>query len=364
MKEHADNPRTERSRRRCGAAGALAAALLLAMLSGCAKPQGMIFAPANGLITWPPPPDPARVRYVGELRSAEDLEAARGPLQQLGRAIFGAGPPEGVIVNPLDVCTDGGERVFVADGGARAVHVFDLESRRYEAWRPPGPAAALFQPTSLAWDPAGRLLVSDPGLAALYVFDARGELLGSLGDGQVVRPVGVAVEPETREIFVADPGAHQVVVLSPDDAVLAVIGERGNAPGQFNFPTFVAVGPDDRLYVSDSLNFRVQALSRSGEPLLAFGEKGDLPGYFSQPKGIAVDSLGRILVVDANFEAVQIFGEDGAILMAFGHEGRGPGEFWLPVGLHIDHKGRIWVADSYNRRVQVFEMLAPEEAPS
>lgn len=353
-------PRGRRALRRALSAGAVL--LLGASLAGCAKPQGVLFQRSDGRITWPPPPDAARIRYVGELKSSEDLRAARGPLQQLGRAIFGAEPPAGTLTTPTDVATDGGDRVFVADRGARVVHVFDLESRRYAAWKPPKPADLLFQPTALAWDPVGRLLVTDPGIAAIYVFDARGRCLGTLGDGDLQRPVGLAVDRDSREILVADTGEHRLVVLSPDDVVLATIGERGTRPGQFNFPTFVATDADGRVYVSDSLNFRVQVLERDGSVVRTIGEKGDLPGYFSQPKGIGVDGEGRLFVVDANFEAVQIFDDAGALLMAFGEEGRGPGEFWLPVGLHIDERGWVWIADSYNHRVQVFELIAAEEA--
>lgn len=342
------------------AAPALACILAL-LLGACARPPGVLFEPAASLITWPPPPDPARVRYLGQLRSADDLNAPRSGLQQVGRALFGAAEPQGVLISPLGVCTDGADRVFVADREAHAVHVYDLEKRRYQTWRPPDPAGAFFQPTALVFTAAGRLLVTDSAAGIIDVFTSDGKFLGTLGDNLLERPVGLDVDPTTGDIYVADSAAHQVVVLSQDDVVLRTIGRRGAGLGEFNFPTFVALDPQRRLYVSDSLNFRVQVFDPDGTPLRQIGAKGDMPGYFSQPKGLGVDAQDRLLVVDANFEAVQIFTDQGDLLMAFGQEGHAPGEFWLPVGLMIDHKQRIWVADSYNRRVQVFEIVQPEE---
>src|SRR5690606_15267462 len=104
-------------------------------------------------------------------------------------------------------------------------------------------------------------------------------------------------------IYVADAGAHHVAVFSPTDELLMTFGQRGAGPGEFNYPTYLALDRGGALYVSDSLNFRVQKLDPSGRPLLSIGQQGDMPGYFSQPKGVAVDSADRLLVVDANFEA-------------------------------------------------------------
>ncbi|MBK7404379.1 MAG: 6-bladed beta-propeller [Phycisphaerales bacterium] len=336
---------------------ALAAAL---GLGACSSPPGMLFEPATDSVAWPPPPDAARVRYLGQLRSADDLHAQRSGLQQFGRAIFGPGRPKGVLISPMGVATDGADRVFVADREAHAVHVYDIGRRRYSSWAPPETRGGSFQPTAIAYT-TGRLLVTDSAGGVIHVFTAEGKYLGTLGDKLLGRPVGLAVDPTTGDIYVADAAAHQVVVLSRDDVVLRTIGSRGAGLGEFNFPTFVALDGERRLYVSDSLNFRVQVFAPDGTPLRQIGAKGDMPGYFSQPKGLGVDAGGRLLVVDANFEAIQIFDAAGDLLMALGQEGHGPGEFWLPVGLTIDSKQRIWVADSYNRRVQVFEILQPEE---
>ncbi len=357
-------------------ARALMGSLLFAMVvSGCGTPPGVLFDPAASVHQWPQPPDEPRIRFVGELHSDADLKAGRSGLQNLGDSLFGK-DAQRTFLSPLAVCTDGGSRVFIVDSNAQTVHVCDLESRAYSRWEPGADRPRLSQPVAAAYDPAGRLLVSDSVGGNLAVFDSSGVYEGRIGDKILKRPCGLAISAgvagaggavEATRIFVADSAAHQIVVLSGDGKELARIGERGSGPGQFNFPTNVAIDRQGRIFVSDSLNFRVQIFSPDFTFLRQIGRKGDMPGYFSQPKGLAIDSKDRLFVVDANFEAIQIYRclqDRDELLMSLGREGHGPGEFWLPAGVHVDALGRIWVADSYNRRVQVFECMDASEENS
>jgi len=333
----------------------------LALAAGCAKPAGPIFPPPAKPLLWPPLPEQTRVKYVGQLVTSADLKSGGNVGDQIGAALFGKKPAFSML-SPYAVCTDGNHRLFVADTNAQLVHVFDFATRKYERWFPNNPEKRFAQPVGITWDPAGRLIVSDSVAAKLYVFDARGRQVGEIGGGLFVRPAGVTFHAATQRLFVADTGAHQVIILSDHERLYVRLGARGTGPGQFNFPTNVALDSTGRVYISDSLNFRVQQFSPDLKTVRVIGRKGDMPGYFSQPKGVAVDWQDHLWVVDANFEAVQIFDANGSLLLEFGSEGRGPGEFWLPAGIFIDAANRVWVADSYNRRVQVFEYVS--EGPS
>ena len=340
--------------------GAAVVFLALLTLAGCGRPAGVIFEPLTDAPQWPSPPEPPRIRYLGQLAIDEDLKPAKSFLELTGEALFGEDTVHSML-SPYAVCTDGGDRLFVADSNGQVVHVLNLNTREYSQWRPAenSRAAKRFsQPVGIAYDPAGRLIVADSAAGALFVFDDSGQVVDVLGEEHLSRPCGLAVDPATRRIFVADPGTHHVIVLAADGALLGMLGGRGTGAGQFNFPTNVVIDSQGRLYVSDSLNFRVQQFDRDLKPLRQIGSKGDLPGYFSQPKGLAVDSDDHLYIVDAHFEVVQIFNAEGQLLLAFGEEGRGLGQFWLPAGIHIDAHDRIWIADTYNQRVQVFTYLS------
>lgn len=325
---------------------------------GCSGPSNNVrFRASEVDLVWPGPPDVPRVRYLGEIRSSADVRGERSFGETMGDVLLGKEPPVG-MVSPIGVCTDGGDRVFIADSNAQVVHVYDLSRNRYAQWTPPKGATPFEQPIALTWDPAGRLLVSDAGLRVVLAFDANGRLLGTLGENVLERPCGVAVQPGTGLIGVVDTGSHDVVLLDSTGALHRRIGGRGSDPGRFNFPTHIAFDAEGGMYISDSLNFRVQVFQPDGTFVRAIGRKGDIAGTFAQPKGIAIDPDGHVYVVDANFEAVQILDPDGTLLLAFGREGHGPGEFWLPNGAWFDRTGRLWIADSYNRRVQVFQYLS------
>ena len=335
--------------------------LLLMMLGGCAKPAGVIFPPMEQPLVWPPAPEQPRLAYVGQLATSEDLKPSKGFFEEMGQALFGKKSVR-AMVSPFAVCTDQGNRVFVADNGAKLIHVMDLKTRKYAQWKPSKKEKPFEQLVGIAYDPAGRLLVSDSAAGVIFAFDVNGKLLGELGAGLLDRPCGVAVQAGTGRIFVADVAAHQVVILSPDGQLLQRLGRRGFAPGEFNYPTNLALDSQNRLYVSDSMNFRVQQLSAELLPLRLIGGQGDTPGYFGQPKGVAIDRDDHLYVVDSRHENVQIFDPEGRLLLVFGEEGNGPGQFWLPAGIFIDANNRVWIADSYNQRVVVLDYL-PEKRP-
>lgn len=336
---------------------------LLLAASGCSKPKGELFTPLDSPIAWPPPPDAPRIHYVGALATEADLKPAKSFFKGLGEAIFGKDSVQ-TMLSPYSICIDSAQqRVFVCDSNAQMVHMFNLETRAYERWRPDETSPGFSQPIGVVLDARNRLLVSDAVAGTIFAFDATsGAFLGELGGETLERPCGLAYDAARDRLFVADTGRHQVLVLAFDGEAIATIGERGSAVGQFNYPTNVAVDSSGQLYVSDTLNFRVQVFDADFKPLRQIGRQGDLPGYFAQPKGIALDSEDHLYVIDAQFEAVQIFDAEGRLLLNFGEEGHGPGQFWLPAGIAIDDNNRIWVADSYNKRVQVFD-YRPEVQP-
>jgi len=337
------------------------ALMMLLPLAGCGRPPGVIFPPMADAPRWPGPPDHPRVRYVGELKCDTDLKPGKTFFELLRELTFGKEPAQSMLT-PFAVCTDNADRVFVADSNAQFVHVFNLKTRKYAQWRPANAEKRFSQPVGIAYDPGGRLLVSDSVAGCIYAFAPDGKYLGTLGEGRLKRPCGIAVHPTTRRIYIADSAAHQIVVLSANGQELVRIGQRGTEEGSFNFPISVAIDRQGRLYVADALNFRVQQIAPDMKTVKVIGRKGDAPGYFAQPKSVMTDNEDHLYVIDNQFESVQIFDPQGRLLMDFGEEGRGRGQFWLPTCVFIDFGGRIWVADSYNRRLQVFDYL-PEGKP-
>lgn len=321
------------------------------LLAACAVPEQKPGREPGRLPAWPTASEPARIRWQSHVRQPEDLGIkARG----FGR-IWGtlAGEKQQGMVRPYAIDVQGS--VFaVSDPGARMVHVFDQDKRRYLQIAPRD-QHALRSPVGVAFS-GDRLFVSDSDAGVVRVFDLAGDPLFSVDSFE--RPTGLTYHEASQRVYVVDTLANQVVALSHEGEELLRFGERGSAPGQMNYPTHIA-HHGDTLVVNDTMNFRIQKFGLDGKFIGGFGKHGDSSGHFSQPKGVAVDSNGNIYVAGATIDRVQIFSPSGEFLLAFGGNGPGYGQFLMPAGLAIEDN-LIYVADSYNQRVQVFEILDVE----
>ena len=325
---------------------------------GCQGPQPPVFPAIDPPMVFPQPPDPPRIRYVGQIRGEPDLHARRAGWAAV--EAFLTGPrPQGGFVRPVAVAARG-DLLFVADAGAAVVHRLDLARREYGLIT--GPAGGRFEiPIDLAVV-ADRLHVVDRQRTAIDVFTLSGQFERTLSLDALTAPVSLAWDRGNAWFWVADAEQHRVVALDERGVVQRSLGARGMSPGGFNFPSAVAYATNVGLVVVDAMNFRVQVLDpATSRPQVVFGGKGDAAGDFARPRSVALDAAGHVYVLDNQFENIQIFDRDGRLLLAFGGGGSAPGRFAIPADIFIDDQDRIWIADSYNQRVQVFQYLHQEQ---
>jgi DNA-binding beta-propeller fold protein YncE len=304
-------------------------------------------------LTWPPPPEMSRIRFVQTVRGPSDLKIKKSFFRKIWEFIVGE-EPEGMS-RPFAVSVKG-ERICVTDIALSGFHLFDLTANNYKiVSRKP---VRLPSPVGAAFTRDERLLIADSVLRKVYAYSSKGDYTGEFSPGYPFqRPTAVAVSPWDGSVWVTDTLAHQVLKFSPVGEKLLSIGIRGEKKGEFNYPTGMTIGKDGRVYVCDTLNARVQIFSPTGKFLSALGKYGDSTGDFGKPKSVALDSEGHIYVVDGLFDAVQIFDENGRLLLVFGQRGVKNGEFYVPSSIVIDEKDRIFVSDSYNGRIQIFQYL-------
>lgn len=326
------------------------------------------------LFTWPSteaeskPPTvllPPQLEWVGMLRSAADVNPKPGRFKRILKKIVGLDDRRKAMLLPNGVAVDEQGRVLVADTKERVVHVFDEERKKYKTLRAPE-SDPFLSPIAIATDAAGKIYVSDSARARLFVFRPDLKFAGTIGgisktESIFKRCTGLAIDRQRERIYVVDTLAMQVVALGLDGKVTQRFGKPGDGPGEFNYPTHIAVDQDGSLWVMDSLNFRVQHLDGNGKFLSGFGHLGDAIGEFDKAKGIALDGQGHIYVADSRNDRVQVYDHDGRLLFFFGQTGAAEGQFFLPEGITTDNQNRIYVSDGYNRRVQIFH-LRPEAA--
>jgi streptogramin lyase len=327
-------------------------------------------------IVWPNPPAIARIKFSSQFfgEKREEKTAAQvkaGWMDRLAGVTAGDIPKKEKLffqlVTPYGVGVDTKGRVYIADSKVLAIFIYNPETQGVELIKN-GVQARFRLITGLTLDDSDRLFVSDSELKHVLVFDKQHKVEASIGHGIVV-PAGLAVDNENRFLYVCDTGLDQVLVFDADPPFkfLRAIGTRSGKhdltkPGDFSYPTNVAVDGDRNVYVSDTFNNRVEVFDADGNFIRTFGKAGDGPGYFARPKGIATDSDGHVWVADAVQDRVQVFTPEGKLLIWMGGSGLLPGQFNSLAGLTIDQNNRVITSEQYPGRVQIFRYVTDAEA--
>jgi len=278
-------------------------------------------------------------------------------------------------------------------------------------------------PTALVLDTDNDLLyIADSGNDRIQIIDVDGNCSGSVelandvcfvdefgvsgdDDGEFDFPSGLAFDPSTDYLYIADTGNNRIQIidvdgncgndeLANDVCFVDEFGGSGNGEGDFDQPSALALDTDnDMLYVADTDNNLIQIIdvdgNCSGSVKLAdkicfvdeFGGSGSGDGDFDLPSGLALDLSNDILyVADTDNNRIQIIDVDGncsgsdelandvCFVDEFGGSGTGDGKFKSPSGLAINSSDDLmFVADSENNRIQLLnleESKSSNDAPS
>jgi len=315
-------------------------------------------------LVFPPPPETARFVFERTILGSADV-VIEDREHRWRRVLTGEAEASTGFAKPFDVEACQG-RIYVSDTVRRSVLMFDVPKGTFAEIGREEPGE-LRKPLGMAVDAECNLYVVDGTARRVVVYDQDGNFLRAFGGAELFeRPSHVDVDAEANYAYVVDTGGvnsrhHRIRVFDLATGEWAFdIGERGTGPGQFNLPRDIAVGPDGRLYVVDGANFRVQVFTADGTFITSFGSIGAYPGQFSRPKGVDTDPAGNIYVTDTAFGNFQIFDPQGRLLLYVGtrSETMQPARYMLPAGIAIDEDGRVYMVDQFFRKVDVFRPAA------
>lgn len=318
-----------------------------ALIYGCAG------KPLPDLV-WPDAPDIARVKFIKNLHGGGEFKES-----SFLEALFLGQEMTSMLKKPMSVHVDRNGRIFVTDTANSDILLFDPVNKSSTSLAAMG-VRGINKPIGVATDGAtGNIYFTDSASNKVYAIKPDGSLIDNPEAPEPFKqPSGIAVDSANKKLYVSDTQRHNIKVFDLETLkYVSTLGSRGKEEGQFNFPSHITVDGKGKLYVTDTMNGRVQTFDSDGKFIRSFGELGDAPGMFARPKGVAVDSEGHIYVVDAAFNNVQIFDEEGRVLMHFSGYGSDRGQMILPAGIAVDKDDYIYVVDSWNRRISVFEFL-------
>jgi DNA-binding beta-propeller fold protein YncE len=276
-----------------------------------------------GNITWLTVDDDGHVWAPGAFSgpgireySFDDATKTATELRSIGTK--GSGPGELNRLTGIDVDADG--NVYVADPGNGTVHVFGPGG----GWRFDVGNKSLF-PGDLRGvavnDASDRLYVANSQIGTIEIFDLSGIHLGTFGDlgaGDGEFPDGarqMAITPDDH-LWAADYASQRVQEFSMGGTYLGQFPHPPQQPDPAGLASArgVAVDPvTGDVLVADNWNQRVQRFAPDGTLLRTFGQRGSFPpSGMNYPRSVAVDPATRNVWV-GNYEGdpdVMVFTPD------------------------------------------------------
>lgn len=199
----------------------------------------------------------------------------------------------------------------------------------------------------------------------------QGYVDGVLLDARFNSPSAVALD-KAGNVYVTDTLNHAIRKITPDGKVttLAGNGKEGYKDGKgkdamFARPGAIAIGPDNVLYVADTMNHRIRKVTLDGTVTTFAGSfpglrnaRGEDARLYS-PSGIAIDAKGVIYVGDTLNHVIRKITPDGMVTTLSGTSSPSMKDgdaktaaFNMPLGVALNLDGtRLYVTDSANHRI-------------
>lgn len=267
------------------------------------------------------------------------------------------------LSSPVRVALDPEGRVFVSEFSQRRVLLLDGVTLDVVDEIP-----IRGQPVGIAWA-GNRLLVGNAttGNVETYArrrgeWKRRGRFRG--GKSPAPTPNDIAVDLNSRLVFVASPSEKAVLVFGLRGRPVGRIGALGDPTERLHGPTAVAVDAfAQEILVSDygdpaaSIPAAVKIYDYAGDYLGQIcGESGQ-PGFqFSRPQGLAIDDDRHVFLAESLLGEVLVFDRDTlAGVKRLGGYGAGPGKLRLPLDVLVDGESAdVLVTSNRSGRIEVF----------
>jgi len=212
----------------------------------------------------------------------------------------------------------------------------------------------IVRPMDIVVDENDVIYVVDPGISGVHRFDRKNKtykILRLKDDKPLPSPVAISLGPDHR-IYVSDSQLGKVFTYTPTDEFLSAM----KMDIHLYQPTGLAYDKKlDRLYISDTFMHRIISISSNGTFIAEYGSRGAGKLEFNYPTYIYVDTQHRLYVTDSLNFRIQILSQHGELVSMFGELGDATGNMARPKGVTTDSDGNIYIVDGLFNSIQIFD---------
>ena len=190
----------------------------------------------------------------------------------------------------LIICTEILMDKHVTPIKGNKVLVFNLEGQFQREYT----NTKMLLPLCITIDTNGNAIISDSKRNAMFIHDRDGNLIGEMGNSEILKTPSYMCMQEDNSIIVSDAGNHCIRICNSEGKFTHQIGSYGHGNGQL--PLAYGVATDgEYILVADSCNNRIQVFRHDGTFAYMIESQTD---PLSWPQGLAITQDGYVYVVD------------------------------------------------------------------
>ena len=263
-----------------------------------------------------------------------------------------------------DVAVTAGGNVVVSDVANDRVCVFNSAGRKLLEFGSRGKEEGQFsEPRCVAVDAAEAIYVTDYNNHRVQKFNSRGQhsltfVTPRKGD-PLKYPSGIALSCDGGSVFVTEQYGCRILVYATQnrECVRILAMPIGDSPRHMKSATYIAVGPNNLLYIADKMLHCVHVVSEDGGYVCRLAEEGHASRRMKRPFGIAVHAASKTLLVSESDGHCVTMVPPRTAPFPFGQHGTAELEFNNPQGIFLDEERcLLYVADQQNKRIVVLKV--------
>ncbi|GAB4345463.1 MAG: hypothetical protein Kow0089_22560 [Desulfobulbaceae bacterium] len=217
--------------------------------------------------------------------------------------------PVHTLLYPTRLAWGSDGSLYVSDNKTGSVFIYD------GGLTLTGELKGLARPLAVLPDASGNMYVSSSVKKNIEVYNPNGNLLRTIGDGDLSLPTDLAFDRDGN-LYVLDSEADTVLVYDPGDNLVRVIGDSL----LFDYAVSLAIQYRDdgtgteigELYVADQPNCTIHVFTLDGAYQRSMGARGSLytsnwDGKFAGLVGVAIGPAGYVHGLDNSLNVVQVF---------------------------------------------------------